>query len=124
MVWEAQRFADLPQDLAIEVTSGQIVWTPVVERLVDAAGFAPDTTPDQRQLVAELTADDDHPLIKLDVRRRGGEPIIGGRNVRAVTIADLIMAGEHPDDVAEWYELTTEEIDQAVRYSHGHLRIA
>lgn len=124
MVWEAQRFADLPQDLAIEVTSGQIVWTPVIERLVDAAGFAPDTTPDRRQLVAELTADDDYPLVKLDVRRRGGEPVIRGRNVRAATIADLITAGEHPDDVAEWYNLMAEEIDQAVHYSRRHLRIA
>ena len=124
MVWEAQRFADLPQDLAVEVTTGQIVWTPIVERLVDAAGFAPDTTPDGRQLVAELTADDDYPLIKLDVRRRGGEPVIGGRNIRAATIADLIAAGERAEDVSEWYELTSEEIDQAIGYARRHPRIA
>jgi len=41
MVREAQRFAELPQDPAIEVTTGQIVWTPVVKRLAAASGFGP-----------------------------------------------------------------------------------
>ncbi|MDQ3988995.1 MAG: DUF433 domain-containing protein, partial [Actinomycetota bacterium] len=124
MVWRAQQVAELPEDLAMEVTTGQIMWTPVVQRLLDAAAFAPDTTPDQWQMVTDLSADDDYPLIRLDVRRRGGEPVISGRNVRAATIADLVAAGEQPDDIAEWYQLTTEEIDQAVGYFRSHLRIA
>ena len=124
MVWKAQQVAELPEDLAMEVTTGQIVWTPVVQQLLDAATFAPDTTPDQRQMVTDLSAADDYPLIRLDVRRRGGEPVISGRNVRAATIADLVAAGEQPDDIAEWYQLTIEEIDQAVGYFRSHLRIA
>lgn len=124
MVWRAQQFADLPEDLAVEVSTGQIVWTPVVERLLEAADFGPDTTPDGRQMIAELTADEDFPLIKLDVRRRGGQPVIKGRNVRASTIAELVAAGESRDDVAEWYDLTAEQIDQAVGYFRSHLRIA
>lgn len=124
MVWRAQQFADLPQDLAVEVGSGQIVWTPVVERLVEAAEFGPDTTPQGRQMVTELTADEDFPLIMLDVRRRGGQPVIKGRNVRASTIAELVAAGESREDVAEWYDLTAEQIDQAVGYFRRNLRIA
>ncbi|MGH3928413.1 MAG: DUF433 domain-containing protein [Pseudonocardiaceae bacterium] len=124
MVWRAQRFADLPEDLAVEVGTGQLVWTPVVERLVAAAEFSADTTPDGRRMISELTADEDFPLIKLDVRRRGGQPVIQGRNVRASTIAELTTAGESPEDVAEWYDLTTEQIDQAVGYFRRHLRIA
>lgn len=124
MVWRAQQFADLPEDLAVEGGTGQIVWTPVVERLVEAAGFGPDTTPDGRQMIDELTANEDFPLIKLDVRRRGGQPVIKGRNVRASTIAELVAAGESRHDVAEWYDLTAEQIDQAVGYFRRHLRIA
>ena len=75
-------------------------------------------------MIAELTADEDFPLIKLDVRRRGGQPVIKGRNVRASTIAELAAAGESRDDVAEWYDLTAEQIDQAVGYFRRHLRIA
>lgn len=101
IAWQAQQFADLPEDLAVEVATGQIVWTPVVERLVQAANFGPDTTPEGRRMVSELTADDDFPLIKLDVRRRGGQPVIQGRNVRASTIAELVAAGESREDVAE-----------------------
>ncbi|MGH3839728.1 MAG: DUF433 domain-containing protein, partial [Pseudonocardiaceae bacterium] len=119
-----QQFADLPEDLAVEVSTGQIVWTPVVERLVEAADFAPDTTPDGQRMVSELTADEDFPLIKLDVRRRGGQPVIQGRNIRASTIAELVTAGESREDVAEWYDLSAEQIDQAVGYYRRHLRIA
>lgn len=32
-------------------------------------------------MISELVADDDFRLIKLDVRRRGGQPVIQGRNV-------------------------------------------
>ena len=124
MVWQAQQFADLPEDLAVEVGTGQIVWTPVVERLVEAADFGPDTTPDGRRMVTELTADEDFPLIKLDVRRRGGQPVIQDRNVRASTIAELVAAGESHEDVADWYDLTAEQIDQAVGYFRRNLHIA
>lgn len=124
VVWHAQQFADLPEDLAVEVGTGQIVWTPVVGRLVEAADFSPDTTQDGRHMVSELTADEDFPLIKLDVRRRGGQPVIQGRNVRASTIAELVAAGESREDVAGWYDLSVEQIDQAVGYYRRHLRIA
>jgi uncharacterized protein (DUF433 family) len=96
----------------------------VVERLVEAADFGPDTTPQGRRMVTEFTTDDDFPLITLDVRRRGGQPVIKGRNVRASTIAELVAAGESREDVAEWYDLTAEQIGQAVGYFRRHLRIA
>ncbi|MGH3823484.1 MAG: hypothetical protein ACRDRA_11745 [Pseudonocardiaceae bacterium] len=48
------------------MSTGQIIWTPVVERLVEAADFGPETTSGDRQMMAELTADGDFPLIKLD----------------------------------------------------------
>lgn len=79
----------------MEAGTGQIVWTPVVQRLVEAADFGLDTTPDRRQMIAELTADEDFPLIKLDVRRRGGQPVIKGRNVRASTICQSYSDRHH-----------------------------
>jgi uncharacterized protein (DUF433 family) len=90
-----------------------IVWTSVVERLVKAADFGPDSTPQGHRMVVELAADDDFPLVALDVRRRGGQPVIKGRNIRASTIAELVAAGESHEDIAEWYDLTVEQIDQA-----------
>jgi hypothetical protein len=56
MVWRSQKFADLPEALAVEVASGQIVWTPVVERLVEAADFGPDSTSQDQRMVVELAA--------------------------------------------------------------------
>jgi uncharacterized protein (DUF433 family) len=50
--------------------------------------------------------------------------VIQGRNVRASTIAELVAAGESREDVAEWYDLSAEQINQAVGCYRSHLRIA
>lgn len=79
---------------------------------------------DMRTRWCSATTSTTFPLIKIDVRHRGGQPVIQGRNVRASTIAELVAAGESREDVAEWYALSTDQIDQTVGYYRRHLRIA
>jgi len=124
MVWRAQQDSELPDDFATEVGSGQIVWTAPVERFIEAATFQPDVTPEARRLIAEMDADDGFPHIKLNPRRRGGEPVVHGHNVRAATIAALVAAGEDPAEVARWYLMSEDQVDEAVRYVESHPRVA
>jgi uncharacterized protein (DUF433 family) len=63
-------------------------------------------------------------MVNVNPQLRGGEPVIAGRNVRVSTIAGLVRGGEAPFDVADWYELTTDQIRQAVGYDTLHARIA
>jgi hypothetical protein len=48
----------------------------------------------------------------------------GRAPLEAATIAELVAAGESHEDVAERYDLSAEQIDQAVGYYRHHLRIA
>lgn len=53
-------------------------------------------------------------------KRRGGRPTVKGRNVLARTVAELVLAGESAEDVAEWYSITPDQVDQARRYVQAH----
>jgi uncharacterized protein (DUF433 family) len=45
---------------------------------------------------------------------------VGDANVLAQTVADSVEAGEEREVVADWYRLTPEQVDQAVRYYKIH----
>ncbi|TDV45469.1 DUF433 domain-containing protein [Actinophytocola oryzae] len=117
MLWSAQDEAGLSGMFGEEVT-GQLLLAPWVEQFVNAAQFDDDNEGD----VATLRPDPDFPAVRLDPYLRGGEPVMDGRSVRVTTIAGLVRAGERPADVAEWYELTEDEVRQAVSYDRLHAR--
>lgn len=119
MLWKAQEEAGLPNMFGEEVT-GQLLLAPWVEQFVEAARFDDDQGGD----VASIRPDPDFPVVRLDPRVRGGEPVMNGHSVRVSTIAGLVRAGEHPAEVAEWYDLTESEVRQAVNYDRLHARIA
>lgn len=120
LLWQAQNLAELPDEFAIEVATGQYALTPWV------AEFAESTTFDDSAVgeAVALVPDVDFPSIQLNPVLRGGEPIVDGRHVRVAAIAGLVRGGERIEDVAEWYDLDVAEVRQAVNYDRSHSRIA
>jgi uncharacterized protein (DUF433 family) len=119
LLYQAQRTAELPDEFATEVETGQIVLTPWVDRFVDSVRYD-----DEEGAVTALRPDADFPVVIADPLRRGGEPVLTGHNVRVATVASLVRGGESIDNVADWYNLSVDEVRQAVHYDRLHPRIA
>jgi hypothetical protein len=85
MLWQAQNLAELPDEFAAEVDTGQFTLTPWV------AEFAGSTTFDESAggAAVALVPDVDFPAIQLNPVLCGGEPIIDGRHVRVAAVAGL-----------------------------------
>jgi uncharacterized protein (DUF433 family) len=120
MLWQAQEDSGLTDMFAMEVETGQMVLAPWVAQFVEAADF--DGAHEGE--VSALRPDPDFPAIKLDPSLRSGEPVVDGHNVRVATIASLVRGGEDETEVADWYQLTVDDVRQAVQYDRLHARIA
>lgn len=116
---QAQRAAGFSDEFAFEVDTGQIMLAPWVSRFTEVASFDPKSSD-----VVSLLADPEMPEVSLDPKLRGGEPVIGARNVLVSTIASLVRGGEEPSEVADWYDLEVSQVRQAVAYDRVHPRIA
>jgi uncharacterized protein (DUF433 family) len=55
-----------------------------------------------------------NPKVMIDPLRGFGEPVV--RNVPTEVIAELIRAGDHPEMIAELYDLSLDDVNAAVRY--------
>lgn len=64
-------------------------------------------------------ADKDERVIAIDARIAFGRPIVKTAGVSTAAIADRIDAGETVEALAEDYDLSQEEIEQAVLYSRA-----
>ena len=102
------------------LSDGQLQLLPWVQEFVES-------------VVDDEVRDDDIVAIRPDLafrdiicvaQRRGGRPTIKGRNVLARTVAELVLAGEAAQDVAEWYSVTPDQVDQARRYVQAHATAA
>jgi uncharacterized protein (DUF433 family) len=54
--------------------------------------------------------------VVIDPLRGFGHPVVRGRNVPTSVIAELVRAGDTPAMIAELYELSTDEVNAAIRY--------
>lgn len=105
-----------------------------IERLVDGQLHLLPWVQEYVESVVDDEVDDDNitairpdvafPEIVCVARRRGGRPTVRGRNVLARTVADLVAAGERVEEVAEWYAISAEQVDQAWRYVRAHAAAA
>lgn len=96
--------------------TNQIALAPWVSQLVEAA----ETSDNKLRDVTRLQADTAFPDVHFDPRRRGGQPTVGDSNVLAATVTEFVDAGEPPLEVGNWYHLTEEQVDQAIRYTRTH----
>jgi uncharacterized protein (DUF433 family) len=126
ILMRAQLAADLNEDLFVVVRTGQLVVTPRVDRFVRAATFAVDPfRPSSKQEIAvRFQADPRYPDVAIDPEQRSGRPTIVGRGVLVTTLAELVLAGDSAEDVASWYDLTRDQVEQAVDFTATHNLVA
>ncbi len=116
LLLKAQAIAEMPEQFAMLTRTGQIQLAPWVYEVVESA----DTEDNPLRDVVRLRVAPEFPALHWDPRKRGGQPTVGDSNVLATTVAEFVTAGEPPDEVASWYHLTAEQVDQAVRYRRIH----
>jgi uncharacterized protein (DUF433 family) len=93
----------------VVIRSGQLVLAPAAERFWSAVEFGPDEGPVERVHPAP-----DLRRVVIDPLRQFGEPVI--RSVRTEVIAEQIRAGDPIEMIAKLYELSREEVEEALRY--------
>lgn len=116
LLLKAQAIAGMPEQFAMLTRTGQIQLAPWVYEVVESA----DTEDNPLRDVVRLRVAPEFPDLHWDPRKRGGQPTVGDSNVLATTVAEFVSAGEPPDEVASWYHLSEEQVDQAVRYRRIH----
>lgn len=120
MLLRAQAVAGLPDEFALRSADRQVQVAPWLYQVVELA----ETDENRWRDVRRLAVDEAFPQLHWDPRRRGGLPVVGDSNVLAQTVAEFIDAGESPEDVAGWYHLTVEQVDEAVRFDRTHASAA
>lgn len=98
------------------LSDGQLALLPWMQEFVDAV-VASEVRDDT---IVAIRPDVVFPDIMCVAQRRGGRPTIAGRNVLARTVAELVIAGEQPAEVADWYSISTGQVEQAKAYVQAH----
>lgn len=98
------------QLLLVVIRNSQLVLSSRAERFRASVDFE-DGVARRIRPVANLAS------VFLDPLRQFGEPVV--RSVRTEVIAEQVRAGDHPSMIAELYELSEDEVLQAVRYELG-----
>lgn len=125
ILMRAQRAAGLGDDLLVVVRSGQMAshleLSPRAQRFRQAATFAADPdAADGPQIAVRFRADPRYPDIAVDPAQRSGRPTVAGRSILVTTLADMILGGDSVEDVAEWYDLGIDQVQQAVDFTATH----
>lgn len=99
---------DRPLQLVV-VRNGQTMLTEATERFNAAVRF------DELGAAESLTPDPRTPSVLMDPARTFGQPAI--RNVRTETLAEDFRAGSTRDELADLYDLSVEQVDEALRFA-------
>lgn len=108
LVTRAQGAAGLDRDLWLVWDSGQGLFTPVAERFVERIEWAGDVAGAYRP------HDDLNSPVRVDPGVRFGRPQVGGITTSA--IAEQDEDGVTPDELADLFGLTVEQINWALAY--------
>lgn len=92
----------------VVIRSGQLMLTDQAERFRGAVEY------DQQGAANLLRPQPATPDVVMDPQRAFGQPAI--RNVRTDTLAEEYRAGSSRDQLADLYDLTTDQVDEAIRY--------
>lgn len=120
----AQRDADAEDDLVLVVSTGQLAMR--TQRFVDAATFDldPGSASGSGEIAVKFQADPRYPDIAVDPEHKSGRPTVVGRSILVTTLADMVDAGDKISDLAEWYDLTFDQVQQAVDFTATHNLVA
>lgn len=95
------------QLLLVVVRNGQLVLAESAERFSSAVEYVGD-------VVGLLRPDPRTPDVVMDPRRSFGQPAV--RNVRTESLAEDFRAGTRREDLADLYDLSPEQVDEAIRF--------
>lgn len=113
LVAEIQERVGLERRLALVVVrTGQTVpeWTDEAQDFMRSLEWTDDTDAAQPARLRPVSG----ASVVIDPLRGFGEPVV--RGVRTEIIAELLRAGETPQMIAETYELSPSQVNDAVRY--------
>lgn len=91
----------------VVVRNGQAVLSSAAKRFSASVGYVDDVADVLRPQVAT-------PGVVMDPRRSFGQPTI--RNVRTELLAEDYRAGAARDELADLYDLSPQQVDQAIRF--------
>lgn len=112
LVLEIQKAAGVPPEfgLVLEVTSGQLLLGRAAESFIERVEFSAEG---KRPAVRVFPAGRGSPVV-IEPRRAFGAPSV--RGIRTDALAELLDAGEAPQEVAENFDLPVEMVKAAVAY--------
>jgi uncharacterized protein (DUF433 family) len=109
LVLKIQERVALDKELRLVVVrNGQLVLATQTDQFVRSVDWGDEG------VVARMHPLPDLELVWLDPLRQFGEPVV--RSVPTTVIAEQARAGDSPDLIASLYDLTGEEVWQAIRY--------
>lgn len=91
----------------VVVRDGQYVLTEAAQRFHSAVDYADN-------VAALLRPDPRTPGVVMDPRRTFGQPAL--RNVRTESLAEDYRAGTSREDLADLYDLSPQQVDEAIRF--------
>ncbi|MGW6277158.1 DUF433 domain-containing protein [Kribbella sp. NPDC055071] len=91
----------------VVIRNGQLVLAESAARFSTAVEYIGD-------IAGQLTPDPRTPDVLMDPQRSFGQPSV--RNVRTESLAEDFRAGTPRDELAEFYDLSPEQIDGAIRF--------
>jgi uncharacterized protein (DUF433 family) len=93
----------------VVVRSGQLVLAGPAQEFADRAEFT-----GQDRVVTGLRTETDTPDVRIDPLRQTGQPVV--RSVPTAVLAEGFRAGEPVDVLADLYDLSADQVLQAIRY--------
>jgi len=93
----------------VVVRSGQLVLADPAQEFADRAEFT-----GRDRIVSGLRTEADTPDVRIDPLRQTGQPVV--RSVPTAVLAEGFRAGEDVDTLADLYELSSDQVLQAIRY--------
>jgi uncharacterized protein (DUF433 family) len=93
----------------VVVRNGQLVLTGPAQAFVNRAVFS-----GAERAVVSLRTDEDTPDVRIDPLRQTGQPVI--RSVPTAVLAEGFRAGEDVQVLADLYELSPDQVLQAIRH--------
>jgi uncharacterized protein (DUF433 family) len=116
----AQRETGVEEELWLAVPSAQgALLTATSRRFIQSVHYADTTGPRPSEYVI---ADQATPEVVFHPQFRQGQPTVSG--IRAETLAGLVAGGEPISFVASTYDLTADQVEQAVAYEASRRRAA
>ncbi|MEW6154231.1 MAG: DUF433 domain-containing protein [Actinomycetota bacterium] len=86
------------------------VWRPAIETFAEQIRYGPDS---------HASGWDLSPWVEIDPSVQFGTPVVRGTRVPVRTIAANLRAGT-PEDVADWYGLTVQQVQGVIEYLALH----